>query len=491
MKEQENIMEKLENEKKPTDSMSIIFKIIAQLKKYLPKWLASVLFIGILCAGYSGIYTAIKKPELKALVGFTYDGIDRGLDPTGRKFDVNTLKSPEVIEMALSETNTDLIKLESIRNGITFEKIIPSDAYDRFTLYNNILEKGGNDTLNAGEKLLETSYFPTQFTVYFDYSKTGLSGKEAENLFNTILEKYDEYFYKKYGYNELMGNAVSVISYEDYDYAEAVDVFSNSLSILKRFVKELANENTTLFRSTETGYTFNDLYSTISTIQSIDLDSVSSYINKNNVTKDKEKAITYTEYKIESLKRYQTECEEKIEEYGKAIDKYEKDQVIVFGGTDDVNTQANIASEQYDKMFGQGNDVSDELAETKKYIKFYEARLERLENNTTNSQADIETVEESLASLNEKVNNLVDIVSRTSEDYYRTVTFGNAYNILVPASMSSVNILKVIVENAMIPFISLEAIALLVYLTFAYIKALTPQKNEIKEQNDNIKKSEK
>ena len=365
--------------------------------------------------------------------------------------------------------------------------VLAASAYDRFTMYNNILKKGGNDTLNAGEKLLETSYFPTQFTVYFDYSKTGLSGKEAENVFNTILEKYDDYFYKKYGYNELMGNAVSVISYENYDYAEAVDVFSNSLNILKKFVKQLANEDSTLFRSTETGYTFNDLYSTINTIQSIDLDSISSYIDNNNVTKNKEKAITYTEYRIESLKRYQTECEEKIEKYGSSIDKYEKDQVIVFGGADDVDTQAKVASEQYDKMFGQENSVADDLAETKKNINYYETRLENLKTGKTNSTADAEQVEKDLASLNEKVNQLVDLVSKTSEDYYRTVTFGNAYNILVPASLSAVNTLKIVLENAKIPLIATEATALLIYFAFAYIKATFPGNEESEKDNKNKK----
>ncbi len=467
-----------------------LWKIIPTLKKYLPRWIMSAVILGFLSLGYAEISTQINKPELKSLVGFTYDGIDKGLDPAGRKFDINTLKSPEVIEMALTETNTDLKKLESVRNGISFEKIIPASAYDKFTVYNSILEKGGSDSLDAGEKVLETSYYPTQFTVCFDYNNTGLSGKEAVNLFNTILEKYDDYFYKKYGYNELMGNALSAISYEDYDYPEAVDVFSNSLSILKNYVGQLASEDKTLFRSTETGYTFNDLYSTINTLNSIDLDSISSYIERNNVTKNKEKAITYTEYRIESLKRYQTECEEKIQKYGDSINKYSKDQVLVFGGTENINTKANVASEQYDKMFSQENSVAADLAQTKKEISYYESRLERLRSGRTNSTVDIAQVESDLASLNEKLNNLIDVVSKTSDEYYRTVTFANAYNILVPASLSSVNVIGIVIENARMPFVVTEVLAFLIYLAFAFGKTYFPkveddEEDEKKDTKDN------
>ena len=468
-----------------------LWKIIPTLKKYLPRWIMSAVILGFLSLGYAEVFTHINKPELKSLVGFTYDGIDKGLDPSGRKFDINSLKSPEVIEMAMSETNTDLKKLESVRNGISFEKIIPASAYDKFTVYNSILEKGGSDSLDAGEKVLETSYYPTQFTVCFDYNNTGLSGKEAVALFNAILEKYDDYFYKKYGYNELMGNAVSAISYQDYDYPEAVDVFSNSLGILRNFVRQLSSEDNTLFRSTETGYTFNDLYSTINTISSVDLASVSSYIDKNNVTKNKEKAITYTEYRIESLRRYQTECEEKIKQYGDSIGKYSKDQVLVFGGTDNINTQANVASEQYDKMFSQENSVAGELAETKKDIAYYETRLERLKTGKMNSTVDIAQVETDLASLNEKLNNLIDVVSKTSEEYYRTVTFANAYNILVPASLSSIDVIGIVIETAMKPLIIMEALAFLIYLAVAFAKTYFPKAEETEEDEMKDKKDNK
>lgn len=48
-----------------------------------------------------------KATPLTAMVGFTYDGIEKGLDPNGNEFDANTLKSPSIIESTLTDLGMD------------------------------------------------------------------------------------------------------------------------------------------------------------------------------------------------------------------------------------------------------------------------------------------------------------------------------------------------------------------------------------------------
>ncbi|MFT2621812.1 hypothetical protein ACMWQU_25420, partial [Escherichia coli] len=86
--------------------------------------------------------------------------------------DVNSVKSPVVIEAALSKLGRPLGELESIRQNITFEGIIPSDVIDRMSAYKSIYESGSGSALSAAESMLETSYYPTQYKVIFDYSST-------------------------------------------------------------------------------------------------------------------------------------------------------------------------------------------------------------------------------------------------------------------------------------------------------------------------------
>ena len=285
-KENQNVNITLNTKNKEDGEVVVsIFTLIKKLRKYLLIWIiAAVICVGLAVA-YAVFTTHVQKPTLTALVGFSYDGVEKGLDPNGRDFKVETIKSPNVIESALTDLNLEIEQLEYVRQGITITGITPKDTVARLTQYSNVINKNGN--IAAAEKILETTYFPTQYTVSFDYTATDFTDEEAVQLFNRILENYKDYFYQEYGYNESLGSALSVINYEDYDYTEAIDVFSNNVKTLKKYVKELADDDDTRFRSSETGYTFDDLYEAISTVEKIDLDKLSSYIIVNNLTKNK------------------------------------------------------------------------------------------------------------------------------------------------------------------------------------------------------------
>ena len=458
-------------EEKENEVVVSISTVLKKLRKYVFIWLVVAVLFVVFSFGYATITTHVSKPSLVALISFSYKGIEKGLDPNGRKFEVTSVKNPAVIEAALDELGMDMTNLEPIRQGIRFEGIKPKNAVDRITLYDKVLDTNGN--VNAVEKILETTYFPTQYKVYFNYNETSLSDSEAVEVFNMMLDKYQNYFYETYGYNESLGSAVTTINYADYDYSEAVDVFDNSLTTLEKYVKQLSKEDTTRFRSAETGYTFDDLYESIKTIESIDLDKISSYVTVNNLTKDKDEALAYYEYRIKALNRSKAQYEEEIASYDASIASYQKDQIIVFGnGTDNTNTESTVASEQYDKMIQAKNDIATSLAQTKQSINYYKERQEALKNNPVGSSAKTEKVEADLASLNEKVTSLVDIVNKTSDDYYRNVTFKNAYSVLVPATNTATDMISHIIENAKKPLLILEALGLMVFFCVAFIEAL-------------------
>ena len=81
-------------------------------------------------------------------------------DPNGRDFKVETIKNPNVIESALTDLNLEIEQLEYVRQGITITGITPKDTVARLTQYSNVINKNGN--IAAAEKILETTYFPTQ-----------------------------------------------------------------------------------------------------------------------------------------------------------------------------------------------------------------------------------------------------------------------------------------------------------------------------------------
>ncbi len=465
----------------PEDENRVILSfgtLMKKLKKYFLLWIIIACVLVVVAIGYAAVTTQINKAPLTALVSFSYSGVEKGLDPNGMKFDVNSIKNPEVIESALTELGYDLDKLEIIRRSITFKGQRPKDIIERLTTYDRVLNESGS--ISAAERILETTYYPTQYTVSFDYNETEFSDEEAVAVFNEILNNYTDYFYEKYGYNENLGSAVSAISYADYDYAEALDVFDSSLNTLRRYVYDLASSDQTRFRSTVTGYTFDDLYSALGTVKSIDLDMISSYIAINNLTKDKDASLAYYEFRIKALNRDKAELEEELKAYEDAIKAYEKDQVIVFGGAEETNTQTSIASEQYDKMFNQKNNTAVSLASVKQQINYYKERQQALKNNSVGSSSMNAKVEEDLAALNDKINNLVQLVYDTSEDYYKNVTFRNAYNILVPAANTSTEKISRVVKNTIFPAIILEVLAIMVYFAVSIIQALISDNRKAK-----------
>lgn len=468
-KDNRNLNITIKNQAEEKDLVISFSTFFRKLRKYLLIWIVLAVVLCAFSFGYAAITTNTNKAALTALIGFSYTGIEKGLDPKGRDYDVNVIKSPAYIEAALTELGMDLNKLESVREGIVFSGIIPKDAVQRLTVYSDVLNSNGS--VSAAEKVLETTYFPTQFRVTFNYNNTGLTDSEAVEVFNTLLENYKNYFYETYGYNNSLGNAVTVIDYNDYDYAETIDVFNNSLDTLSKYVKQLSSEDNTRFRSSVTGYTFGDLYESIETIKTINLDKLSSYISVNNITKDKDEALAYCEYRIKDLSRRKSQYEEEIKFYSESIEKYEKDQIVIMGSSADDSTQTSLSSEQYDIMFEEMNDIAVSLAQVKQNINYYKERQEALKSNKVGSTDKIEKIESDISKLNDKVNNLVNLVSETSEDYYKNVTFRNAYNVLAPATYSSSDRVSHIIENAKGTLVVLEALAALAYIALAFIEA--------------------
>lgn len=472
-KDERNLNITIKNQEEEKGNLLIsISDVLKNMKRYLAVWLVAAIVFGIITACYVSYKTSSYSAPINALVSFSYDGIEKGKDPSGRDFDINSVKNPTVVTAALTELNMDISHLDGIREGITFSGFIPEDAINRITAYKSVYESGANGSLSAAEAMLDVTYYPTKFEINFDYSKAGLSRKDGVQVLNQILECYKDYFYDQYGFNSSLGIAVPAVSYTDYDYAEQVDVFRTTLETLERYIKQLANDDTTLFRSTATGYTFNDLYQAATTIESIDLDRISSYISVNNITNDKEASIAYYDYRIENLTRTQAQLEERLASVNASIAQYQKDAVIILNGGDSPDASYTQTSDEYDKLFENYNSISTDLASTKQNIEFYKARREALNGDRNATSKQKEQVEADLASLSEKLSNLVSLTEQTADEYYEDVAFANAYSILVPAVNSVGATLHSIISSCLMPVIMVEALVFVVYLIAAFVKSL-------------------
>ncbi|HBI84935.1 MAG TPA: lipopolysaccharide biosynthesis protein [Ruminococcus sp.] len=472
----------LKQEEKHTDEIILSFPaLFAKLKKYFLPWLLTSVILGGFIAGVSMFFVTTAATPVQALVSLNYDGIERGKNPDGTDFDPNVFKNPRIIEQALKECGMELEQLETIRQGMSIMSLIPVDAYERLTAYYSAYEEVANGQLSALQSVLDTSWHSTQYRISLDYKEAKLKRAEAVDLVNAITYAYKDYFFENYGYNEALGGALVATNYKDYDYPEAVDMFNSSLGALKRYVNSLASDDTARFRSTATGYTFADLHDTISSVQTLDLDKLNSYITLNNVTKDKDRLEATYEYRIESLQREQTALETRLKSIVESIEAYEKEDIFIFGaGTDDTNLQTKGGSEQYDKMISQKLSVTTELAEAKRDIEYYKERVSVLRATKVGSADKVKVVEGELASLDTKLKDLVTLVNDTANDYFQNVSLSNSYSVLVPASTEIVATIKSGIINAILPIAGVEALLFVAWLGTAFVQALMSESEKYK-----------
>lgn len=473
-KEERNLNITLKNSVKEKDDIIVsIPTLLKKLKKYVLIWLVVAVVVFVAVVGSTTLDTMHRKPVLTALVSFTYDGIEKGLDPAGMDFNKESIKNPVVVEKALTRLELPLDELDNVRHSIDIEGIIPSDAMDKILTYKNIYESANNNSFQAAQSMLDVPIFPTKYQISFNYAGTSFDRKTAVEVINTILEEYKEYFFDVYGYNETLGSSVTALDISSYDYSEAIEVLKTSLDTLSKYVKQLSTDDITRFRSSVTGHTFDDLYEAVETVKTIDLDKVSSYINVNNLTKDKNSSIAYYEYRINELNRNKTSLEEQLASVKESIKTYEKDQIIIFGnGTDTTDTQSTQTSEQYDAMIEQKLTLTNNLATTKQSIKYYTERRDALQESSSNDDSKIEQVDQQLEAVNAKIEDLIEDVKLTADDYYENVTFQNAYTILVPASGTMSSTLNVVINNVKKPFILGEGVVFAIYFMVAFVEAI-------------------
>lgn len=474
MSEERNISLILKQPEDESETVTISFgSIFRQMKRYLLVWIVLAAVLAMLTTSFVFLFSGrIVTSSITALVSFNYSGIESGKAPDGSTFDVNKIKSPNVIENALNDVGESSSLSENIRSNISIKGIIPDDALDKISLYQSVYSQGGSAALDAVNSLLAIGYYPSYYVINFDYAAAGITIDDGKKILDRILENYQDYFFRTYGYNEALGSSVVAVDYKDYDYPEAVDVFDSTLDSLKQYVQKLSNDDTTNFRSNETGYTFSDLLTTIDTVKSADLDALSSYITINNITNDKEMLLTYYQYRIEEMERERKVSQSELDSVTNSINEYEKDTLLVFGngnGAENGETTYQQASEKYDELINQKIEIQDSVSRCSQRIEYYKDRISAMNENSGTVKVDSEEVEKELSSLYDKIKDLIDVTNKTADEYYETVTFANAYNILVPATG---NAPQVTAGGLAMPILIIEAVLFVVYLGVSFIRAI-------------------
>ncbi|MCR4904218.1 MAG: hypothetical protein K6A23_15275, partial [Butyrivibrio sp.] len=360
-----------------------------------------------------------KSSYARALISFQYDGIESGLDPNGASFDITKIKSPAVIQKALNNLDISSEYIEKVRENIVIEGVIPEDAVERITVINKMAEEDAQ----YYEQLLDVSYFPSQYIVYF-YDDGTFEVNQIDQILDAVLSSYKEYFFDTYANNEALTVTAGLLSGEDYDYSESVDLLRTQLSLMKNFAQAKASEAPD-FRASSTGLSYADIVTSIGFIQDADLARLSSYVESNSLTTDVDRQIEYYEYQINEYTNQLSELQVDLSNVTSAINSYQKDPVIIVSSSD-TTQETEQSNEYYDELIDQKLALSTKISTINTEINRYYTLLNEIQNKSTAStEAEYEYADNLITNLDSKISEWIDLIEETTEEYYDTTKFSN------------------------------------------------------------------
>ena len=417
----------------------------------------------------------INYGKVSARISYNYSGIERGIDPAGNRFEVAELKQLSLVKQAAAQAGLALddAALEELQEKILILGDVSISWIEAIINYDSIFTSEGG--LTDRLSIRESSYFPTQYTVYFSYLDAGMTEEQGQRFLDALLSVYADYFSELYGYNHAIEDSVRSIDYTEYDYHYSIDVLNTSLSSLRAFLARLSAADYTRFRSQETGYSFNDLIDAVDTIRSEDIDWLTFYIDSNNVTKNREERIAYLNYRIESAQREQQREESNLKTLEEIIDSYEKTTAVILslgmpgvgeGGLEQF--QFTQQSGTYDSLVNRRVSQMTAIRETAERIALYQSRIERLEEAGFSGSAEI--VEQRLAEIDQKVQEFLAITDKTASEYYRTVKLKDAFTVLESTATPVTRSISLI-KNSLTDLLAVEGLIFGFYVLSAALSA--------------------
>lgn len=447
-------------------------------KKLYGYFIAVAVCVGVLAAllviGMQ--YITGKGSYAQAMVSFQYEGIEEGLDPNGAAFDINKMKSPAVITDALENLGITDVSIEEVRQNIAIEGVIPEDAVERIT---TIKEMAQDDASNY-EKILDVTYFPSQYVIYL-YKCKGVNGAQTAEILEAILDSYREYFMDTYANTEVLTVTSNLIDYTQYDYAESVDMLESQIDIMLDYVTERRDQAPD-FRSAATGLSFGDIKKSLETIQSVDLAKLSSYVESHNLTKDSQRQREYYEYKIKKYSMDLSELQVQMSNVQNTIDSYQKDPVVIVSSQESTQelTQTN---EYYDTLVENKLALSKKISEINTELNETYTLLNAMDTvSKKNTQDEYDYADSVLSKLAETLSVWVKQIEDTTDEYYNTTLFSNAYKISVPAKYKAAG---GIVDMAIKIVICAAAAVFIVFVIWC-IDGLKAEIKETRKKSENL-----
>ncbi len=438
IKDRIEIVLKHEGENEEPDSTISLKDVISAVLNG-KKIVAITIIISLLIAIVASYSLNPYRTSSLSIIEFNFDGIDKGLDPLGQKFDVGKLRSPELITKALQELGLDKeYTADSFRPYLLLEPVVPGDITAKIKK----LEEARTDSVRDVQ---DFTYYPNKYTIKMDISKkVSITTKRATLVLDEIIKQYEKYFYEKYTDRYLIGDQLKDLDFNSYDYAEFSEVIHNQINMLQSYLKaKQQGSEGGVFRSNETGLSFEDIYGSVGVIGSVDVDRMDSIIGAFKLTKNKERLIKLFEYKIKQFELRENKKQDEARKVDNTIKGYKKDkQVILMPGIgDSASTSSSIEVDKqsgfYDTLTQRATDAGVAATNAVHDIQYYKNEIKNFKNDkippVEKKKAEKE-VDNLAQSITKRLIGWVNLTNKSVQEYYNRRMNNIAIRRLSPVS---------------------------------------------------------
>ena len=392
------------------------FQIFRYLKQF--KYLIA---IGSVLAGFMFYYVASNRMQsytASTVIEYTNTGASEGLAPDGSKIDTSEIYGSYIIAKVIQNLGIDpsTANMDDIRNSITITAIITDEQQQIF-----------DAKVTQGE---DASLIATRYLVTFNSGVA--SGKDYPRaMLNEILDVYSAYYGETHVNSARSPNGVNDIYDKGYDYIEMMDVIDESLTAtLQTLNGKISGDST--FRSSETGYSFSDLYREYELLQNIEVPKITAQILAGKITKNRDILLAKYRNRNNDLSIENSASEQEVEKIMGVIDSYV--QMMSDSGNTNI-TSEYILTDIYDDTQGGLYSKTDQTTSYDKlFIRYVQDRTGYTANEIDaaynqyildtfsdaqeeSGEEDQQAVTQAIRSLVEKINTLYAAMEETTDEY--------------------------------------------------------------------------
>ncbi len=376
------------------------------------------------------------KGTVQTAVKLYFSGIELGQTPTGAEYDVNEIKSTDILKKALESNDfgSKQVNLELLKQNITLEAVVPDSVAKTL----KELEDVKDDEIRM-ETLESLNGYSNVYIVKLNLADDlGLDLEGGRILLDSIIHVYKAQLIDTYGDDTILADVFADsfhLDLEDYDYIQAANILNDQLTRMESFVTfHLPDTDST---STVTGVNPADISSALSSLRTVDMEGILTRIGAFYLTKSPAKVVALYEQMAEDKEKESAKYKEEAAAIRIALLGYKKnDQTIVLGNAGQEQITLTSENDDYNQLVNQYVEAGVKSANASEDAAYYRGEALRFQstvpqNSVNSTQA--KQVTEDMALLKDKLVYWTGIINDTSQDYLDQSTYQQFAEQLMPA----------------------------------------------------------